>query len=198
MGKACSKKNREELIEILGEDNRGVSLLEVVVIVLIIAVVGAASLAGVLKARALDSSACGRTIDSTLDHARLQAMNRAEEDCYLRFILDGGVFYGRLYAKAASSPDPTLLRETKLGTTQVKISLLDASETPLKDISLADGNYFDVRYNKRDGSLASIYGDEVPTPAEYSAGGGSFIIQIVGNTTTRLHIVKETGRSYFE
>ena len=182
----------------LGKDNRGVTLLEVVVIVLIIAVVGAASLTGVLKARALDSSACTRTIDSTLDHARLQAMNRAEEDCYLRFVLDGGVFYGRLYAKAASASEATLLRETKLGTTQVAISLLDAAEVTLKDITLADGNYFDVRYNKRDGSLASIKGDEVPTPTEYSAGGGSFIIRVEGNTTTKLHIVTETGRTYFD
>lgn len=154
------------------QNNAGMSLIELIVVVLIIGILSAGAVIGFSFIHRMDASSAAETVNSLLERTRLNTI-AAEEGAGIRLELkkEGNSYYGILWRGT------TELDKMELGGNgiTVKVTAADGAVTTIDDVHTCD-----FSYKKSNGAFQSTYEK----------------IEIEGAKTVVLYLVTATGRSY--
>lgn len=137
------------------KNNKGVSLVEIIIVIAILSVLGVSTFGGIRYLRYGNAKRCAYEIDAALNKIRLENMSKAEK-ANLYIYQYGGHYYMRV---SPSSPTTALLNGngTELGNNQFVISY-ETSTHPGTSIAVGDytsGNYMTLCFDKSTGELSS-------------------------------------------
>ncbi len=173
-------------------NNKGFSLVELVVVVLILAVLSTGIVVGVSYYKTADTTACSKKLVSALEKARLETMSRTEGSVVLKLYFDGAVYRADIYTVNGESSEPVEeiidsfeLADDSMTLKAAKYTDDGITETGLSSIDNATG--ISIRFDKSSG----IYKPD-------NDGRYFSRIAIQGNGTESVILVKDTGRSYVE
>lgn len=154
------------------QNNAGMSLIELIVVVLIIGILSAGAVIGFSFIHRMDASSAAETVNSLLERTRLNTI-AAEEGAGIRLELkkEGNSYYGILWRGT------TELDKMEFGGNgiTVKVTAADGAETVIDDVHTCE-----FSYKKSNGAFQSTYEK----------------IEIKGAQTVVLYLVMATGRSY--
>lgn len=137
------------------KNNKGVSLVEIIIVIAILSVLGVSTFGGIHYLRYGNAKRCTYEIDAALNKIRLENMSKAEK-ANLYIYQYGGHYYMRV---SPSSPTEELLNSngTELGNNQFVISY-ETSTHPGTNVAVGDytsGNYMTLGFDKSTGELSS-------------------------------------------
>lgn len=161
------------------QNNKGMSLVELIVVVLILGIISVGSIIGFTFIRSMDASSAGKTMLSLLNRAKLETTaTKGDEQVILRIVLEDDNYYGKLLKKDGDVE--TELDKVEIGSKVIKISAkIDDSTEPL----VIDGTKTcDITYQKSNGAFTSSYKK----------------FEIEGSEKKTLYMVIDTGRCYLE
>lgn len=171
----------------LKNNNKGMSLVELIVVVLILGIVSVMGIMGVSNMHSMDAAQVTGTLESLVDKARITAITTDEtklaadgsEDAdnsvhiWLRILYEDGQYYGVILKKTGSSE--VELDKVEIGDKTIELSYNSTKITDSKDI----------RFNKSDGSFNG------------TNEGDKFVVKTL-KTTKNVYLVKNTGRCYVQ
>lgn len=165
------KRNREK--------NRGYSLVELIVVVLILGVLAGAAGGAISFMRSMDTSATAQELLSLLERTRLQTLAAEEgENVTLQLYAKNGKYYARIL----QGGDEVLQEQLK--GTGLTITVARSHGIPPEEIVVREGIApVSFRYEKKNGAFDSTY-DRI-----YLEGG---------SRQATLVLVTKTGRCYIE
>lgn len=153
-------------------NNAGMSLIEVIVVVLIIGILSAGTVVGFSFIRSMDASSAAEEVYSLLERTRLNTI-AAETGANIRLELkrEGNRYYGIIWQ------GDTELDKEELGGNGLTIKVTAAGGTVT---TIADSGSCEFSFKKSNGAFQSTYQK----------------IEITGTTTAVIYLVTATGRSY--
>lgn len=153
------------------QNNAGMSLVEIVVVVLILGILSAGTTMGFTYIRSMDASSAAEEITSLLERTRLNTLSAEEgSDVKLELKKDGDSYYGII------SQGGTELEKMAVGGNGLAISVTDAGGAE----TVVDGTPVEFTYHKSNGAFRSSYTK----------------IEITGSKTVTVTLVTATGRCY--
>lgn len=161
------KKNRKL------HNNAGMSLVEIVVVVLIIGILSAGAVIGFSFINSRDASSAAENIMSTLERTKLDTLASNTETVLLKLCKENNHYYGIVMK------DSTELDKIELAKNGVTITVKDTSGG---QTVISDSTSYELKYNKSNGSFASAANE----------------IVVSGANTVTVRLVTLTGRSYME
>ena len=164
------KKNKENIYL---QDNKGMSIVEILVIIAIVAVLSgvAVNLFGYMNGK--QARQCAYKLEAAISEIRMETMSKSTgepDSVYLEIINEGGSIYAKRMIKGTETKD--LIGE--------KVSVT-AYDTNAQVIQLDENQYGRVYFNRATGALEKV------------ATCSKFVI-IQGNTTYVVEIEPTTGR----
>lgn len=161
------KKNRKK------HNNAGMSLVEIVVVVLIIGILSAGAVIGFSFINSRDASSAAENIMSTLERTKLDTLASNTETVLLKLCKENNHYYGIVMK------DSTELDKIELAKNGVTITVKDSSGG---QTVISDSTSYELKYNKSNGSFSSAANE----------------IVVSGANTVTVRLVTLTGRSYME
>lgn len=154
-------------------NNVGMSLVEIIVVVLIMGILSAGTIAGFAMMRSMDASSAAEEIYSLLERTKMNTLS-AEETANIRLVIkqEDKHYYGIILKGTGTEVEKVEIGNSAL---TIKVKNQDSSVT---QISSSDSCEF--TYNKSNGAFTSTYNE----------------IQVEGTKTVSLKLVTATGRSY--
>lgn len=163
-------------------NNRGFSLVELIVVVLITAVLAGGIAVSVSVIHDADVSAASKKLVSMLTAARSYTTSKSRDTIWLELSKEsGGGYYAQIYQGNKSTPAAAeVLSKEKIGGSSLtlKIKELKADGTAC-EINVTDGNSVKFNFIKASGALTENYTDITVTN---------------GSKTENIIVIKETGR----
>lgn len=160
-------------------NNRGYSLIELIVVVLILGVLAGAVGGTISFMRSMDASSTARELLALLERTRLQTIAAEEgEGVSLQLYAEGGKYCARIVQGGE-----TVTEEQLIGT-GLTVTVVRSHTMPPEEIVLREGIApITFRYKKENGAFDSTY-DRIRLEG--------------GNKSVTLVLVTKTGRCYIE
>ena len=156
--------------------NQGLTLIELVVVVLIMGIVAATAFVGISQTTRMDADGTAGKIQSSLELTRMQTIAAANDaEVKLKLAKDSNGYYASLLQKSGASFIE--LDRIDIGPARMTVQVKNGAATSTVD---ATGVIF--TYRKSDGSFTSAYDT----------------IVVSGVKTKNIVLVKATGRCYIE
>lgn len=158
-------------------DNKGVSLIEVIVVILILAILSTAGIISVGYLHRVNASACASKLNSSLEQTRLKTMSKQEGKISLAIYAKNKNYYAAVCTDTNGTPvydEGVLLGSTSLS---IEVKMNDGTVTTL---SGNDGTEYRINFVKGSGAFSSDINE----------------IVVKGTKEVTVKLVKETGRSY--
>lgn len=151
------------------QNNAGMSLVEMIVVVLIIGILSAGAVVGFSFIRSMDASSAAEEVVSLLERTRLNTLS-AEEGAGVRLEIkkDGKNYYGTIFK------DGTEIEKTTLGGNGLTLDVSGFGEVGSTPVVFS--------FYKSNGAYQSTYDK----------------IEITGAKTSVVYLVTATGRTYIE
>lgn len=144
------------------KDNKGFSLVEIVIILAIMAVLSGAIFYSFTLMTGQYSRECANNISTALDKEKNYALTRsASVDCYMEIVKVGNSYVARYYVPASAIADGTgddwlFAEEFKIGKSRVNITCqIGGSE-----VAIADNKSVKFVYNRISGAMKAIVESE--------------------------------------
>ena len=168
------KKSRRKL------NNAGMSLVELIVVVLIMGVLSAGAVVGLSFIRSMDASSAAESLVAALNRAKLQTQaTNSGETVKLRIVAESDGYYGKILL-TTSGGSTTELDKVEIGDNALTISFaVNDSDTPT---AIDSSHPCEIVYLKSNGAFDSNYTRLV----------------VNGSDTRVVRMVKATGRCYIE
>ncbi|MDD5901658.1 MAG: type II secretion system protein [Lachnospiraceae bacterium] len=154
------------------QNNSGMSLIEIVVVVLILGILSAGAVVGFSFIRSRDASSAAETIVSLLNRTKTETL-ASKETVKLQVMKDGNKFYGKII-KGSEEID-----KVEIGGNGISIVATGGGSSLTIDMS----HPCEISYNKSNGAFSS---------STYT----KFVI--TGAKTSTVYMVTGTGRCYME
>ena len=170
-------------------NNKGFSLVELIVVVLIMAIVtGTATVSVVIVYNARVKKAA-RVLRSQLELCRQKTMAKEDKTgtsgVYMKLYLEDGDYYATIY------DGETIVKSEKLGSDQLTIKVGPKNTSISSMDKIEDGHEAIYKFKKSSGGVDSTYTS--------SSGGNPYLsIYVEGNENYHLMIAEYTGRCYME
>ncbi len=163
------KKSRKKL------NNAGMSLVEIIVVVLIMGVLSAGAMVGFSFIRSRDASSAAESLVTVLNRAKLQTTaSSGENDVQLQIVLESDGYYGKILQSG------TEIDKVEIGDNALTIAYAENdSDTP---IAINSSTPCVISYYKSNGAYSSDYTRLV----------------VKGSKTVTVRMVTSTGRCYIE
>ncbi len=180
IGSQQSRKNTEESQgnEILG--NQAFTLIEVLVTVIILGIVSGIAILGFHYVNNNNAYKCAKQLSVMLDKTRLESMGMVKDSVTLSVVKEDNSYYAITYRTRTENGDTikTELDKVKIGSDSLTISYTNAGS---EEAVTAD-HPLTLQFTKDSGSIKGAVSE----------------IKIVGRKTSRILLVKETGRNYLK
>ena len=157
--------------------NKGVSLIEVIVVILILAILSTAGIISVGYIHRVNASSCAAKLNSALEQTRNKTMSKQEGRISLVIYTKDKNYYAAICTDNAGTSEydeGTLLGSTSLS---LNVKTSDGTVTKLSD---SEGMEYRINFVKGSGAFSSDI-DE---------------ISVKGTKEVIIKLIKETGRSY--
>ncbi len=167
------KKSRRKL------NNAGMSLVELIVVVLIMGVLSAGAVVGFSFIRNMDASSAAESLVAVLNRAKLQTQaTNTGETIKLQIVAESDGYYGRI----------------------LKVS--GGTTTELEKVEIGD-NALTISFAENDGDTPTAIDSSTPCEIVYLKSNGAFDsdytrLVVNGSDTRVVRMVKTTGRCYIE
>lgn len=169
-------------------DNKGFSLIELIVIVMIVGILSTTTIVGFAKMHDSDVTAARNNIVSMLTNARTTSIAKADNTIWFEITVDGdGDCYGTLYegTKLTTSPpynskSATVLSNEKIGDDSLAVSVTDSKGS--KSV-VSSTKPITFEFDKSTGAMVQDFTDVTVT-------GTSLSKNII--------VIQETGRCFRE
>lgn len=164
-------------------DNRGVSLVEIVVVVLITAILSGGAIISMAAVRDADVTAASKKLVSVLAAARSYTISKSGNTVWLEITkkTDGG-YYAYIYQGDKSVPeDAEILSSEKIGGKSIKLNVKETlADGSAAVTDVTDGVSVKFNFIKASGALTESYTD-------ITVSGGSDKVE-------NIIVIQETGR----
>ena len=181
-------------------NDRGFSLIEMIVVVLIIAIAAGAAIMSLSAALRANTTRAATELSSVISEARLEAMSRPAGSVELRVYQSSsdGKFYADIVMKktgkanatgTASGSSEKMIESKAVASGSVSLSASDSSAAAGRSSAIKENISAVIKFDKSSGRLSSF---------EVGTGSGYDSIVISGAKTSTVRIAKMTGRSYVE
>ena len=160
------------------KNNAGMSLVEVVVVVLIMGILSAGAVLGFTFIRNRDASSAAEALVTALNRAKLQTTaSGSGEDIKLQVVAESDGYYGRILK--VSGGTTTEIDKVEIGDSVISIAseLPDGTRT-----SISGSSPCEITYQKSNGAYTSPY----------------IKLIVSGSKTITVRMVTSTGRCYIE
>lgn len=162
------------------KDNRGVSLVEIIVVIAIIGLLAVGATSGWNYINYADTSKCAKEINGLMIRTRVQAMSK-EEKPYLYIYKKGTTYYSLV---STSNTFPSNPDGSKLANKKVTISYTYKDPVgSLQVHEIGDGDYIKIDFDKSTGGFVD------------TGIGAIEDIKIQGSSTYTIHLYKVTGKT---
>lgn len=165
-------------------NNAGMSLVEVIVVVLIMGVLSAGAVIGFTFIRNMDASSAAETLVAALNRTKLQTTAAGEgETISLKIVQDGSHYYGLILKEtgAPGSAAVTEIDKIEIGSTGVSIAA-DDDDAATAALTIDTSHPCVITYQKSNGAFTSAYTK----------------LTVSGAKTKTVRMVTATGRCYME
>jgi len=157
----------------------GMTLIELIVVILIIGILSAGAVAGVSYVNRMDASNTGEKLVSLLDRTRVYTIS-ANGTVTLELKKEGNTYYGTL------KNDGTVVDKVSLGSGNLKIkatkTVTSGGVSVDQTLNINSVTAYVISYKKDNGAFAEAYKQ----------------IKIEGSKTRYIQMVHTTGRSYLK
>lgn len=162
-------------------DNRGFSLVELIVVILIMAIVGGGATVGIMTMYSADAKKCTTIISSELSNARIQAMTKSQEVTV--YIHEGET--GKYYIDIIYDDDYANPYESERITSKATIQYMETATSPATDIP-AGG--IKLAFDRGSGAF------------NFTSGtfNKCYCIIVTASNVSTVYLVEDTGRNYVE
>lgn len=168
------------------KDNRGFSLVELIVVIAVVAILAAGTAYGVVNLTSWRVDECVKGIDAALNETSINAMSR--ENCYLTlFQKSNGNYYVQVSGK----------QEEKLGSDALTITYTVSNGTTG---TISASQSLMITYDRSSGAFMPII-TGVDGGGNLSFGTGyctSITVSIGGSRAQTIKLSKDTGKHYME
>lgn len=159
------------------QNNSGMSLVEIIVVVLILGILSAGAVVGFSFIRSMDASSAAETIVSLLNRTKVETLASKEGDnVRLQVMKEDNTFYGRILKGSGSTE--TELDKVKIGGNGISI----VAKYGASSLTIDDSHSCIIQYNKSNGAFSSTYTR----------------FEVTGAKTSNVYMVTGTGRCYME
>lgn len=157
-------------------NNRGYTLVELMVVIAILAVLSAIALVSLSVLSSTGAQQCATKADALLSTCKINRMSRGGT-IYIRLYLDGeGLVHGAYYEQEApAAPEDTPAKDEVLSGRKVSVSF--TSPDAADPVELADGVSLYVSFNRETGGLINFSSQADGTVADTTGKG---IITVTG------------------
>lgn len=185
------------------KNNKGYSLVEIVIVIAIMAVMGAFIFIGVGLLTGQNARECASNISAALGKEKNYSLTRsATIDCYMELILEDDGYYIRYYqpenavvtgrdpSGAVKQDDWVLAEEEKIGKKSVKIQCMldDGSSLFDAEDGFSEGDSVRIVFDRISGAFKSI----VVSGTDYTDTFNHF--EIDSGRTYEIQVYRETGK----
>lgn len=157
-----------------GKDNRGYSLIELVIVLAIIAVLGAAAYYSLMLMAGQYARECANNLSAVLEKEKNYALTKsASVDCYVEVVKTGNGYYARYYIPQNAVADGTdakgdgadwiLAEEKNIGKSRVDITYRIGAGS---EVVLGDDTSVKFVYDRMSGAMKEIVSSDGTEPAE--------------------------------
>lgn len=157
------------------QDNRGVSLVEVMVVVAIMAVVGGVGVWGINAMSGKPAQQCAQKVVYSLERHRTSAMSKV--DAKYRLVENGGKIYVEEYMTndpgGLPSPLPAPATSTEIGASGVKVQYTLGADPTLHDLPL------ELQFDRSTGAFKPQSGGSYCTKIVVTRGGREHTVTLV-------------------
>jgi prepilin-type N-terminal cleavage/methylation domain-containing protein len=156
-------------------NNAGMSLVEIIVVVLIMGILSAGTVVGFSFIRSRDASSAAESLISVLNRTKLQTTaSSGVNDVQLQIVLESDGYYGKILQGG------TEIDKVEIGDSALTISFAENdADTPT---AINSSTPCIITYKKSNGAFSSAYTRLV----------------VAGSKTITVRMVKDTGRCYME
>ncbi len=153
----------------------GMSLVELIVVILIIGILAVGSAVGISFASQMNSTSAAEKLSSLLERTRMYTIS-ADEPVKLVISKEDGHYYG-IIMKGSTEVD-----KVSLGSDALTVTIKEEGE---EDITVATGESYEFSYKKSNGAFSDV--------CTYSS-----VVISGGSKTRTVQLVHETGRCYLK
>lgn len=161
----------------LKKENKGFTLIEAIVVVLIIGIAATITVISIGYATKSNATHCAKRLSALLDLTRTQSMGMVDGNVLLRLEKNSDGDYEAISIQKVAGVFQEIDRE-EIGNSALTINYTGTADSG----SLTNtGDHIDFVYKKNTGAFTSTYTS----------------IQIIGSRTATVTLVTDTGRNYF-
>lgn len=164
-------------------NNKGFSLVELIVVVLITAILAGGVVTSVAVIHDADVPAASKKLVSMLTAARSYTTSKSRDSIWLELSKeDGGGYYAQIYQGDKSNPDDAeVLSKEKIGGKLLTLKIKELKDDgTVAEINITDGASVKFNFIKASGALKEGYTDITVTDG--------------GSKSENIIVIKETGR----
>ncbi len=185
IGKRMQNKGRG----IAMKNNKGMSLIEIIIVIAILAILTTGALGGMNYIRYGNAKSCAYEINAALDKVRMEAMSKAEKP-YLYIYQFNGSYY-MMQSTAVASASLLNASGTRLGNQQLILSY-ETTHPASEDISrYEDGKYMAISFDKTKGGIST-------NPSDSCYYKKILIKDSDGTVRYTITLIRATGKHYVE
>lgn len=179
------------------KDNKGYSLVELVIVLAIIAVLGGMAIYSISLLIGQYARECANNTSAVLDKEKNYALTKsATVDCYVEIVMrDDDGYYARYYVpgSAITQTEWVLLEEQKIGKKSVSMvaTLENTGTGAAHDVTIEEGTSIKIVYNRSSGAFK---GTVVSDGSDGDTGSLPAIGEIGNEQCTK--IIIEQGKEY--
>lgn len=158
-------------------NNAGMSLVEIIVVVLIMGVLSAGAVVGFSFIRSRDASSAAESLVSILNQTKIQTTaSSGENDIQLKIVQESDGYYGLILKSG------TELEKIEIGDNALAIVAQGDTGSGVEPVTVSSSTPCTITYQKSNGAYTSAYTQLVVT----------------GSKTVTVRMVTSTGRCYME